>query len=86
MRPIEAVAEDLGLSRADITPWGPGAAKLNADVVFPEKAAARRGRLVLVTAISPTPAGEGKTAPPITRASRSSMARRSGVHAACALP
>jgi formate--tetrahydrofolate ligase len=82
MRPIEAVAEDLGLSRADITPWGPGAAKLNADIVFPEKAAARRARLVLVTAISPTPAGEGKTT---TTIGLTQAARQNGVRAACAL-
>ncbi len=82
MRTIDSVADDLGLSHADITPWGPGAAKLNAGVVFPTTPAARRGRLVLVTAISPTPAGEGKTT---TTIGLTQAARKLGLRAACAL-
>ncbi len=82
MRPIEAVAEDLGLSRSQITPWGPFAAKLNAEVVFPSTPAPQRGKLVLVTAISPTPAGEGKTT---TTIGLTQGARLNGVRAACAL-
>jgi formate--tetrahydrofolate ligase len=82
MRPIEAVAEDLGLRATDITPWGPGSAKLNREAVFPEQPRPRQGKLVLVTAISPTPAGEGKTT---TTIGLTQAARRSGVRAACAL-
>jgi formate--tetrahydrofolate ligase len=82
MRPIDAVADDLGLSHNEITPWGPGAAKLNREVVFPGTPAARRGRLVLVTAVSPTPAGEGKTT---TTIGLTQAARKAGVRAACAL-
>ena len=82
MRPIEAVAEDLGLCSTDITPWGPGMAKLNREVVFPERAAAKNGKLVLVTAVSPTPAGEGKTT---TTIGLTQAARKNGVRAACAL-
>ena len=82
MRPIEAVAEDLGLSRSEITPWGPGAAKLDPRVVFPSVKAPLRGKLVLVTAISPTPAGEGKTT---TTIGLTQGARLNGVRAVCAL-
>ena len=57
MRPIVDVAADLGLSADDIDQYGRYKAKL------PLELASRpaRGRLVLVTAISPTPAGEGKS-------------------------
>jgi len=57
MRPITAVAADLGLDADDIDQYGRYKAKL------PLEIASRRvrGRLVLVTAISPTPAGEGKS-------------------------
>jgi formate--tetrahydrofolate ligase len=82
MRPIEAVAEDLGLRATDITHWGPGSAKLTREVVFAEQPRPRQGKLVLVTAISPTPAGEGKTT---TTIGLTQAARRSGVRAACAL-
>jgi formate--tetrahydrofolate ligase len=56
-RPIVDVARDLGLTADDIELYGRYKAKL------PLEAASRpaRGRLVLVTAISPTPAGEGKS-------------------------
>jgi formate--tetrahydrofolate ligase len=56
-RPIVDVAKDLGLSPDDIEQYGKYKAKLPLDVT----AQPARGRLVLVTAISPTPAGEGKS-------------------------
>ena len=56
-RPILAVAADLGLDADDIDLYGKFKAKLPLDIASrPSK-----GRLVLVTAISPTPAGEGKS-------------------------
>ncbi len=57
LRPITSVAEDLGLDVDDIDQYGKYKAKL------PLELATRpvRGRLVLVTATSPTPAGEGKS-------------------------
>ncbi|HEY0838961.1 MAG TPA: formate--tetrahydrofolate ligase, partial [Vulgatibacter sp.] len=55
LRPIAAVAADLGLTADDLYAYGPHMAK----VLRPP--AAQRGKLVLVTAITPTPAGEGKT-------------------------
>ena len=57
MRPIVDVAADLGLTPNDIDQYGRFKAKL------PLELASRpaRGRLVLVTAVNPTPAGEGKS-------------------------
>jgi formate--tetrahydrofolate ligase len=58
MRPIADVAAEVGLGPDEILPYGRYKAKISADAV-----AARRptGRLVLVTGINPTPAGEGKS-------------------------
>src|SRR3989454_2233525 len=58
MRPIQDVAAELGLGPDDILPYGRYKAKISAEAV----ARARpKGRLVLVTGINPTPAGEGKS-------------------------
>lgn len=60
MKPISAVAEEMGISSDDLEFYGKYKAKLGTDVA--KKAANRSdGKLVLVTAINPTPAGEGKT-------------------------
>ncbi len=58
MKPIAEIAASLGLSDADIIPYGRYKAKVNHRLIhtLPQK-----GKLILVTAISPTPAGEGKT-------------------------
>jgi len=56
-RPIVDVAADIGLSADDIDLYGKYKAKIPLEVA--ERPA--KGRLVLVTAISPTPAGEGKS-------------------------
>ena len=56
MRPISDVAAELGLSPDHVQPWGPGRAKVALEATGPAK-----GKLVLVSAITPTPAGEGKT-------------------------
>jgi formate--tetrahydrofolate ligase len=60
LRPIADIAEQLGLTPAAIEPYGHHIAKLAPETL---KALARRpkGKLILVTAINPTPAGEGKT-------------------------
>jgi formate--tetrahydrofolate ligase len=55
-RPIADVAADLGLSPQDLVPFGYDKAKILRD---PHKAP--KGKLILVSAITPTPAGEGKT-------------------------
>ena len=80
MRPIESVAEDLSFARSEIEPWGPGVAKISAEKAFRDDPLT--ARLVLVSAISPTPAGEGKTTCTI---GLTQAARRLGVKAACAL-
>ncbi len=60
MEPIASVAEKLGISSDDLEFYGKYKAKLGADVA--EKFASNPdGKLILVTAINPTPAGEGKT-------------------------
>ena len=58
MRPIMDVAEDLGLSRDTIIPYGHYKAKIPLDAIRDD---GRRGKMVVVTGITPTPAGEGKT-------------------------
>jgi formate--tetrahydrofolate ligase len=60
-RPIAKVAEELGLSTDDFVPYGRGKAKLELSLLERAPREPRKGRLVLVTAINPTPAGEGKT-------------------------
>ena len=60
LRPIQDVAADLGLSADDVIPWGRHRAKVSLDALTRREGSAQ-GRLVLVSAINPTPAGEGKT-------------------------
>ena len=59
-RPISQIAASLGLSESDYAPYGHNKAKLELSV-FDRFAGKPDGHLVLVTAITPTPAGEGKT-------------------------
>ena len=60
MRPITEVAAAAGLDTEDLEMYGKYKAKLSADV-WKKTADKPDGKLVLVTAINPTPAGEGKT-------------------------
>lgn len=58
--PIQEVGRQVGLEEADLELYGPYKAKISLEVLHrledkPD------GRLVLVTAMTPTPAGEGKT-------------------------
>ena len=58
--PIREIAEKLGLTEEDIIPYGRDKAKI--DLAARERHAKTvNGKLVLVTAMSPTPAGEGKS-------------------------
>ncbi|MCI8611618.1 MAG: formate--tetrahydrofolate ligase [Clostridiales bacterium] len=60
MRPIGDIAEELGILPEELEPYGRYKAKISDD--FIRRTADRPdGKLVLVTAINPTPAGEGKT-------------------------
>ena len=56
--PIEEVAERMGISPSRIEKYGNYKAKLPLDLLEDRK---ERGKLVLVTAMNPTPLGEGKT-------------------------
>jgi formate--tetrahydrofolate ligase len=58
LAPIDAVAAAAGIPQDAVIPYGRFKAKLDPAHLPP---AARQGKLILVTAISPTPAGEGKT-------------------------
>ncbi|MDD2372492.1 MAG: formate--tetrahydrofolate ligase [Syntrophomonadaceae bacterium] len=60
MQPIIEVAQSLGLSEDDIDLYGKYKAKVSLDV-WHRLEGEPSGKLVLVTAITPTPAGEGKT-------------------------
>src|SRR5256885_8906472 len=57
MRPITDVAAEIGLGADDLDLYGKHKAKIPLDVAKRPV----RGRLVLVTAVNPTPAGEGKS-------------------------
>ena len=60
MKPITEIAEELGIHKDSIEPYGKYMAKLSDDL-FSQENSKKNGKLVLVTAINPTPAGEGKT-------------------------
>lgn len=57
--PIAEIAEKLAVPAAELEPYGRYVAKLPLSRIEAERAS--RSRLVLVTALSPTPGGEGKT-------------------------
>ncbi len=59
MRPIVEVAGTLGLTERDLELYGKYKAKLPLSLIDEKKAA--KAKLILVTAITPTPSGEGKT-------------------------
>ena len=59
-RPIAEIAARLGLAPADILPYGHDKAKISHQALS-SLSSRPQGRLVLVSAINPTPAGEGKT-------------------------
>ncbi|MEG3143956.1 formate--tetrahydrofolate ligase [Sphingomonas sp. RT2P30] len=58
LQPIGVIAERAGLPAEAIEPYGRHKAKIDLALVPP---ATSRGKLILVTAINPTPAGEGKS-------------------------
>jgi formate--tetrahydrofolate ligase len=59
MRPIAEVAAEAGIADDYLEQYGKYKAKI--DLSLLKKEAAKEGKLILVTAITPTPAGEGKT-------------------------
>ncbi|WP_404387549.1 formate--tetrahydrofolate ligase [Humibacillus xanthopallidus] len=60
LRPLVEVAADLGLTEDHLEPWGRDVAKIDLSVLD-EPQAGKRAKYVVVTAITPTPLGEGKT-------------------------
>ena len=60
MQPIAQVAKSLNISEDDLEMYGKYKAKISLDAWNKVKAN-EDGKLILVTAINPTPAGEGKT-------------------------
>ena len=60
MQPIKEIAAKLGLTEDDLELYGKYKAKLTSEV-WQKVKDRENGKLVLVTAINPTPAGEGKT-------------------------
>ena len=60
MKPIAEVARGLGIREDELEPYGRYKAKLN-DSLYRRLSDRPDGKLILVTAINPTPAGEGKT-------------------------
>ena len=59
LRPIAEIAKNLGIAEEHIEPYGRYKAKLTPAAFADAKG--QNGKLILVTAINPTPAGEGKT-------------------------
>jgi formate--tetrahydrofolate ligase len=60
-RPIADVAHDLGLTDDEIEPYGRTKAKVTLGAIRRLEAERPRGKYVVVTAITPTPLGEGKS-------------------------
>lgn len=60
MLPIREIAEKIGIAEEDLEYFGKVKAKVNMDL-FHRRKDHSKGKLILVTAMSPTPAGEGKT-------------------------
>jgi len=61
LRPIAEVASTLGLTSDDLQPYGRDVAKVDLSVLERPRSRSAAPRLILVSAITPTPAGEGKT-------------------------
>lgn len=60
LKKISEIARQIDLSEKDLEPYGDYKAKIKYDTVK-EKIKNQKGKLILVSAITPTPAGEGKT-------------------------
>jgi formate--tetrahydrofolate ligase len=80
MKPIMQIAKSLGISNENLETYGEYKAKISQELAF--GAAEPRGKLIMVTAMTPTPAGEGKTTTTIGLAD---ALRRLGKNAAVAL-
>lgn len=61
LQPVQAIAQQLGLRPDNLLSYGPYMAKLTQSTVSRLQRQPVRAKLILMTAINPTPAGEGKT-------------------------
>ncbi len=59
--PIQEIAEKIGLNKDEIELYGSDKAKITWKALNEKRANSKLGKLILVTSISPTPAGEGKS-------------------------
>ena len=59
--PINEIAAKVNLKAEDLEPYGYDKAKINWQAINRIRSGKKLGKLVLVTSISPTPAGEGKS-------------------------
>ncbi len=59
-KPIQEIGEKIGIPSEHLLPYGHDKAKVSAEFIAAQKDK-KDGKLILVTAINPTPAGEGKT-------------------------
>jgi formate--tetrahydrofolate ligase len=82
MEDIGKVAEKIGLNESDLKRYGNSIAKIDLNVASEKINSNENGKLVLVTAINPTPAGEGKTT---TTVGLTDAMRKIGKRATCAL-
>ncbi len=82
LRPITEVAGDLKIAADHLEPYGRDKAKVRLEALHQAEDTRPSGRLILVSAITPTPAGEGKTTTSIGLAQG---LRRIGKNAALAL-
>jgi formate--tetrahydrofolate ligase len=57
-RPVTEVAQELGIDKQNLVPYGDDKAKVRLDAL---ESGRQPGRMILVSAITPTSAGEGKT-------------------------
>jgi formate--tetrahydrofolate ligase len=80
-RPIAELAAELGLAGDEWAPYGRFAAKIEPEALA-RRRGAKLGKLILVTAITPTPLGEGKTT---TTVGLTQGLARIGARAACTL-
>ncbi len=81
MRSLEELCQELGVAPADVRPVGRGIGKLSVPMIRQRASSGQRGHLVLVTGMTPTSHGEGKTVTAIGTA----MALRRAGHTAVAV-
>jgi formate--tetrahydrofolate ligase len=60
MKPVSEIANELGITEDELEPYGKYMAKVNPSILD-RMAGKKNGKMILVTAINPTSAGEGKT-------------------------